>query len=94
MTTSPRPAALTDDLPPTDTLDDQPDAAAPADGALVSLERADRRPAVEHELTIAPGAGPHEVAAHLLQVPAGAAFVDVYGDVEFTVVFREPDLAA
>nr|MDT0663923.1 hypothetical protein [Micromonospora sp. DSM 115978] len=97
MSTSPHPADLTDDLPPVDTTTDaQPDdeTGAPGDGALVCLERAEGRPVVDHELTISPGAGPHDVAAHLMNVPADASLVDMYGDVDLTVVFREPHLAA
>lgn len=67
--------------------DDQP-TGTDAEG-LVSLARADRRPAVDHELTLRPGASPQALADLLGDVPADACFVEHFGDVDLTVVFRE-----
>jgi uncharacterized repeat protein (TIGR03917 family) len=55
----------------------------------VTLIRVDRGQLVEHELNIAPGASAVEVATELAAVPAGALFMDHYGDVDRTLVFRQ-----
>lgn len=53
---------------------------------LVSLNRGQL---VDYELNVAPGAAATEVAATLAAVPGGALFMDHYGDVDVTLVFRQ-----
>ncbi|WP_322777886.1 hypothetical protein [Frankia sp. Cas4] len=56
---------------------------------LATVSRVERPPLVDHELCVSPGAVASDVSSALVTMPADAVFVDHYGDVEVTLVFRE-----
>jgi uncharacterized repeat protein (TIGR03917 family) len=57
---------------------------------LVTVRRVVDPSIVEIGVTVSPDAAVRDLVAALAAVPAGATFVESFGDVDVTLVFRDP----
>ncbi|WP_163549211.1 hypothetical protein [Candidatus Frankia nodulisporulans] len=57
---------------------------------LAEVVTVDDGPAVRHELTLAPGATAADLTTAMILVPPAASLISHHGDVDVSLVFREP----